>query len=193
MAKQELNNSSSGQKNTTSLSLTLTLFLFCSLTLLGFVLFFYWNVVIGVLFIVIPTAYYFIKRYISTRPVDELIKNLFSTKISVLVFSITLVLFSIAIITVNEIDVFPKHQVIRNNKFRGTVWDNESGPLSKVVIILPELNLIDTTDSKGRFSFTILDKTLKSVSFFARKKGYKIYEAEGSVGNPNYNFNMIKK
>jgi len=193
LAEQELNNNSSGKKDSTSLSLSLTLFLFCSLTLFGFVLFIYWNVVVGVLFLVIPTAYYFIKKYISTRPVDELIKNLFGTKKSVLIFSITLVLFSIAIIAVYEIDIFTKNQIIRNNKFGGVVWDNDSEPLSKVVKFLPELNLADTTDNQGRFSFIILDTNLTTISFIAQKNGYKTYEAEGSIGNRYYNFNMTKR
>jgi hypothetical protein len=193
LAEQELNNNSSGKKDSTSLSLSLTLFLFCVLALFGFVLFFYWNVVVGVLFIVIPTAYYIIKKYISTRPVDELIKNLFGSKKSVLVFSITLVLFSIAIIAVNEIDIFPKNQMIRNNKFGGVVWDNESEPLSKVVIIIPELNLIDTTDNQGKFLFNDLDTSYSTIAVIATKVGYHTYEGEGSIGNSNFNFILRKK
>lgn len=191
LTKQELTNSSSDQSNTTSLSFTLLLF--CSLIFFGFVLLFYWNVVVGLLFIVVPTAYYFIKKYISIKPVDDLIKNFFSTNKSVTIFSIALVLISIVIITVNETDVFSKNQMTRNNNFSGMVWDEESEPLSEVIIFLPELNLFDTTDHQGRFSFVIHDTTSKSISFIARKEGYKTYEADGSVGNPNYNFNLIKK
>ena len=193
MDTKESNNISSSQTNNTSHSLSLTLFLFFSLILFCFVLLIYWNVIVGALFIVVPTAYYFIKKYFSTKQVDELIKQIFHAKKSILVFSIILYLISLIIITINEFDIFSKGQQVKNKNFSGIVWDEMNEPLTGVILFLPELNFYDTTDSQGRFSFIISDTTLTLVSFIAQKDGYRIYEADGSVGNPNYNFNMIKK
>jgi len=176
-----------------SYSLLTTLLPFFSLVLLGVVIWSYYNLVVGSIITITSVAYLFLKKYYSTKPIDDLLKRIFSNKTSVIVFCSVLIFISMIIIVHKEFHIFSNNLPKISQRFNGTVWDEENEPLNGVIVFLPELDIYDTTDNNGKFSFPISDTNLVTVSLIAQKEGYKTYEAEGSVENPNYNFNMIKK
>ena len=193
MNKKDSNSNSSKQTSPATVSGSLPVILFLNLIFLGLVLLIYWNVIVGIVIFVISLAYRFINKYLSTAPIDDSIKKIFKNKIFLIVLCLILFFSAVSIIFFNEINRFPINASQKNISFNGIIWDEQNEPLNGVVVFLPELSIYDTTDKLGKFSFIISDTTLITVSLVAQKEGFKTYEAEGSIGNPNYNFIMIKK
>ena len=54
----------------------------------------------------------------------------------------------------------------------GQILDEQNQPLSEVIVDLPEHNLIDTTNSSGRFEFKVQAPHQAQVILQARKPGY---------------------
>ncbi len=171
----------------------LSLFLISSLIFFGLTLYLYFNKVSGGLIIIVPIVYQLLKKRVSTKPIDELLNKIFNSGKLILTLSILLCLIGLVIIITNENNMLFKEKNIIERKFGGIIWDEGNEALSDVIITIPELNLLDTTDIFGRFSFVIKDTNLISVSVIAQKEGYYTYEAEGSVGNTSYNFSMKEK
>jgi hypothetical protein len=141
-------------------------------------------------FVIIAGSLYGInKKFGDTDDIDKFASKIFNSSLKTkLILSTIFIVLSVLIFIDDQNSI---EDVTRS--FAGVVWDSEGEPLSKVEIILPELNLIDTTDDKGRFAFAIADTNLITISLVAKKEGYNTYDAEGSVGNLYYNFVMVKR
>lgn len=193
MNKKDSNSNFSKKTSPATVSGLLPIILFLNLIFFGLVLLIYWNVIVGIIIFVISLAYRFINKYLSTAPIDDSIKKVFKSKKFLMVLCLILFFSALSVILFNEIDIFSKISPQKNISFSGIIWDEQNEPLNGVIVSLPELSIYDTTDKLGKFSFIITDTNFVTVSLVAQKEGYKTYEAEGSIGNPNYNFNMIKK
>jgi len=133
------------------------------------------------------------KKFGDTEDIDFFPKKIFALNIKPkLILSIILIFLSILLFlfydTQNDNTANKKGGV-----FAGTVFNENNEPVDSVIILLQELDILDTTDNYGRFNFGNLDTSYNSISVIAYKIGYKTYEAEGSIGNNNYNFTMTKK
>jgi hypothetical protein len=168
------------------------LYLFAAQVILISILLLYYTW-IGLVFTAIAITYKLFKEIFSSNDIIIFIKGLLQKR-SIKIFLIILMLTtSVFLFILNNLNNIKKTERVNPRYFGGLVWDVESEPLSGVIIFLPELNLIDTTDEKGRFSFTIADTNFITISLVAQKDGYDTYDAEGSVGNMYYNFVMLKR
>ena len=137
-----------------------------------------------------PYAYKFVNKHGAFGLLDEFFTKLLISPKNHFYLSIVIIILSLGIILINE----SKDNIeIPIRDFAGIVWDENGEPLSNVIIVLPELNLKDTTDDLGMFSFFISNFEHPTVNLIAAKDGYESYEAEGTVGNKSYNFKMQKK
>lgn len=170
-----------------------TALLFFTLVLFGTVVYIYYNGLTIPIITIGSAVYLLLKKYLPIKPIDNFLNRIFGSKIIVSFICGIFIMISAFIIAQKEFSIFSNDQSFQAQKFNGIVWDEQNEPLNNVIVYLPELNIYDTTDILGRFSFNISDSNFTVITFIAQKEGYKTYEAEGSVGNPNYNFNMIKK
>ncbi len=158
---------------------------------LTIVLWIYYSYLAGIVGITIPTVVIpLAKKYLTFGNLDEQIKKFLSSKRVKIILSIILFLASVVLYLVNSKEGDSKI-VIR--EFAGIVWDENDEPLPNVIIVLPELNLRDTTDDLGMFKFFINNYKYPTVDLIATRVGYETFEGEGSTDNKSYNFKMIKK
>lgn len=168
-----------------------SIILFLTFLLLIFVLSIYCSYLAGIAVGIIPTVVIpLAKKYLTFGNLDEYIKKTLNRNNSKIILSTILFLTSVCIVFFNSsnenIDLMEK-------EFAGMVWNENDEPLSNVIVVLPELNLKDTTDDLGMFRFVINNFGQTTVSLIATKEGFETYEAEGSVGNKSYTFKMYKK
>ena len=168
------------------------LYLFVAQVILISILLIYY-IWIGVVFTAIAITYRLFKEIFSSNDIVIFIKGLLQKR-NVKIFLIVLMLTTSGLfILLNNLNNNTKTEKTNSRYFGGLVWNEKNEPLSNVVILLPELNLIDTTDMLGRFSFENLDTNYSTVSIIADKLGDATYEAEGSIGNTNFNFILRKR
>lgn len=151
----------------------------------------WWQAIISFL-LISGTIYGLFKKFTTTAELDSIPQKVFNSK------PLTKIYLSLILITVATMLIFiPTKAVVgqslTNNNFGGMIWDHENEPLTDVLVSLPELNLVDTTDVYGKFYFESLDTNFTSITIIAYKDGYHTFEGEGTIGNLYYNFNMTKK
>lgn len=193
MKKVDSNLTSTNPENKKSISLPLLLLLYVSFISLALVLIIYNYLIVGGLFLATPFIHKFIKNYFSLKPLEELNRRIFNSTRSVVFLIILLIIIALSIIGFNEREVILRKTNSDHYVLGGIVWNEENEMIPDVIIILPEYDLIDTTDRYGRFSFKVSKPKSLSVSIVAQKEEFQVYESEGSFGNSHYNFIMKRK
>ena len=75
----------------------------------------------------------------------------------------------------------------------GEIVDDRGNPLPGVTVELPEYELVDETDERGKFHFEVNAPNQAQVVFRARKEGYQTISLDPSLGDNFLNFKMGKK
>lgn len=171
---------------------TIHFIIFIAFVCLIFVLLFYY-LWIGLLFTSIALVYKIFQLVFPKNEIISILTNALNSKRAKITLIVLLLICSVLILTLQNINNELKSVKLKANNFGGYVLNEDNEPLSTVIIFLTELNRSDTTDKFGKFYFESLDTSYIMVSFIAYKEGYKPYKAHGSMGNINYEFKMKKK